>query len=358
MAIKAERNRNMAQITLTTAGLPEYIAAKAREVLYYDEHWLQLITSQYGYRFYPLTTREENGNITGFLPLLYIKSTFTGKRLVSLPFADFCPLLADNDASAHTLVDQAVALAQQLHVDYLELRTGEHAILNQRQDLAKADLYSRWTIELHPDPDFIWSRLPSAVRRKVKQAQRMGVQRRIATSRDDMLEYYRLHLATRSKKHGMPAQPLSFFLSLWDTFAPQDMLQLELADFEGQVIAASIMALRGKTAQYLYGASNEQFNHFAPNNLLYWEFISWCCLNDYTLLDQGRTAHDNPGLMQFKRHWAATEIPLPYYYYPTIRGLASTPETSPKYRLLTSNWRKLPLSISGPLGGRLYRHLG
>jgi hypothetical protein len=53
-----------------------------------------------------------------------------------------------------------------------------------------------------------------------------------------------------------------------------------------------------------------------------------------------------------------TMEPLPYYYYPHIAGLAATAESSWKYRLLTTCWKLLPLSIAGSLGGCLYKHLG
>jgi len=67
---------------------------------------------------------------------------------------------------------------------------------------------------------------------------------------------------------------------------------------------------------------------------------------------------DNGGLVSFKKSWGALEEPLPYYYHPQIAGLASTSETSWKYRLLTGAWRRLPLPVAGALGGMIYRHLG
>jgi len=74
--------------------------------------------------------------------------------------------------------------------------------------------------------------------------------------------------------------------------------------------------------------------------------------------DMDRTAHDNAGLVAYKRTWGAQEEPLPYYYHPQVAGLASTSEESWKYRLLTTCWRRLPLPVSEALGGALYQHLG
>lgn len=348
----------MAQVTLNDSDLQGFLAKHASDVLYFDQAWLHLITSLYGYTLIPLTTTNSRGQLTGFLLLCYIQSAITGRRLVSLPFADHCPLLAEDEASANELIDQAIQIAQQKKAQYLELRTGFHEALARRADLAAGNLYARWLIPLDPNPDTIWSRLPGSVRRHVKKARNLGVRVRTAESREEMSAYYHLHLRTRTRKHGMPSQSLQFFLQLWDAFAPRGLLRLELAEFDKKVVAASITAICDKTAHFLYGASDERFLFTAANNLLTWESIAWCCQHGCQTLDQGRTAYDNPGLMQYKRHWAAVEEPMPYYYYPAVRGLASTPEASPKYRLLTRCWRTLPLCISGPLGARLYRHLG
>jgi hypothetical protein len=72
--------------------------------------WLDLITEIYGYSPIPLISTNASAQVTGFLPLCCIQSPVTGRRLVSLPFSDHCPLLAADEASANDLVDQACVL--------------------------------------------------------------------------------------------------------------------------------------------------------------------------------------------------------------------------------------------------------
>jgi lipid II:glycine glycyltransferase (peptidoglycan interpeptide bridge formation enzyme) len=133
---------------------------------------------------------------------------------------------------------------------------------------------------------------------------------------------------------------------------------LELAEYKGEIIAAHITAFYGKIARYMYGASDERYHDLGAGHLLTWEEITWGCEHGYQQLDLGRTAYANPGLMQYKRGWGAVEEPAPYYYYPAMQGLATTSESSRKYQLITKCWRRLPLQVSAPLGGLLYRHLG
>ena len=336
----------------------ELLEEQARNMFYYDARWLKLLTTFYGYQIIPLTTTNADGQVTGFLPLCFIKSPLTGRRLVSLPFSDYCPLLANDEASAAQLIEQALHIAQEKNVKYLELRSGVNEVLEKRSDFSANNLYVNWVLPLSTSSEEAWSSLRKPVQHQIKKSQKAGVQVRTAQKREDMDIYYRLHLTTRTKKHGMPAQARNYFLALWDTFAESGTMRLLLAESEGTPIAGIILFVAGSTLHYAYGASDENYLKLAPNNLLFWEAISWGSTNGYKSLDLGRTACNNAGLMEFKRRWGAIQEPMPYYYYPQAAGLASTSESSWKYRMLTNSWRKLPLSVAGPLGRYVYKHLG
>lgn len=320
--------------------------------------WLDLLRQVYGYETVPLTTTDASGAIRGLLPLCSLRSPLIGRRLVAVPFSDSAPLLADDDRAATDLVDQAVALARTAGAKYLELRTGPNEILAARGDFAASELYVRWLVPLAEGTGAAWDALHKPVQRQIKKARKAGVTVRLAATLDDMLAYHRLHLLTRCRKHGMPAQPRSYFRALWQTFADDGTLQVLLAEHEGQVVAGMVFFGGGDTLHYAYGASDPRALANGPNNLLLWEAIERASAAGYATLDLGRTARDNEGLMQFKRGWGATPEPLTYYYFPTLRGLATTSERSWKFRLATSCWRRLPLPVADALGGRLYRHLG
>jgi FemAB-related protein (PEP-CTERM system-associated) len=338
--------------------LSTFIEQQAQDTFYYNPAWLALISKLYGYTTIALTTTDSDGHYTGFLPLCSLQSPLTGRRLVALPFSDCAPLLATDESSANELIDQAIHLARQQKAKYLELRTGVNPVLSEHPKLMESNLYVSWLLPLTADTKTVWSGLRKPVQRQIKKSQGNGVKIRIAQQPEDMLHFYHLHLQTRSKKHGMPAQPLQFFSELWHAFAASGAMQLLLAEYEGNIVASMILLASGSTLRYAYGASDERYLHLAPNNLLMWEAITWGCTHGYQTLDLGRTSCDNEGLMEFKRRWGAIQHPLPYYYYPRTAGLAATSEHSWKFRLLTAGWKQLPLQIAGPLGGRLYKHLG
>jgi len=348
----------MAQTSDSDTRLNTYVEQQARDSFYHSQLWLDLITKLYGYSPISLTTRDGTGQITGMLPLCCLQSSLTGRRLVALPFSDYCPLLAADDASANDLIDQAIRLAQELRAKYLELRSGVNNLLSKRSDLAEGNLYVRWLMPLTADPDAVWAGLRKPIQLQIKKSQKLGVEICAAQSREDMAKYYQLHLQTRSKKHGMPAQPQHFFFELWDKFAKDGVMQLLLAKYQEITIAGIVLIASGTTIRYAYGASQQDYLHLAPNNLLLWTAIKRGCEQGYQTFDLGRTACENQGLMEFKRRWGAIMEPLPYYYYPHMVGLATTSESSWKFRLLTACWKRLPSPVARALGGYLYKHLG
>ena len=52
-----------------------------------------------------------------------------------------------------------------------------------------------------------------SVRRAIRKAERSKLAIRVDRSEEAMLQFYRLHIQTR-KRHGLPPQPLSFFLNI------------------------------------------------------------------------------------------------------------------------------------------------
>jgi FemAB-related protein (PEP-CTERM system-associated) len=335
-----------------------FAAEESRGDFYSDPDWLGLLCELYGYTPHAITARDGAGRVTGYLPLLQVESPLTGRRLVSLPFSDYSPFLATSAEATDDLIRQAMALAAERRCRSIELRSGANEWLAARADFVANDLYVRWRLPLARDSAQTWARAKKSVQRQIEKARKAGVVVRFGQGPDDMEAYYLLHLRTRAKKHGMPAQSRRYFHRLWETFGGRGAVQVLLAEHAGQVIAGIVVLAAGEVAHYAYGGSDERHLALAPNNLLMWTAIEWAGAQGYQHFDFGRTAKDNPGLMQFKRGWGAVEEPMPYYYYPQVAGLAATNERSAKYQLLTSCWRRLPLAVAGPLGGALYKHLG
>ena len=98
-------------------------------------------------------------------------------------------------------------------------------------------------------------------------------------------------------------------------------------------------------------------------SLLLWHTIQDACRDGAHVLDLGRSAVDNPGLIRFKSNWAGAPTRLTYW------RLQAPGAPSGKRRLgnwlgnwkVTGSKRKvalLPQPVLNRLGAILYKHIG
>src|SRR5690348_3664623 len=86
--------------------------------------WCDLIEHGLGHHCHYLYA-ERDGAITGILPLAEIRSRLFGHALISTPFCVYGGVVAKDPESETRLTMAATALADELRVDYLELRNRE-----------------------------------------------------------------------------------------------------------------------------------------------------------------------------------------------------------------------------------------
>ena len=102
------------------------------------------------------------------------------------------------------------------------------------------------------------------------------------------------------RRHGLPAQPLFFFLNIYEHIIKPGLGFTVLAQRESRTIAAAIFFRFGKNALYKYGASDKRLHEFRANNLAVWHGIQFLARTGAEKLHFGRTDCENDGLRRFK----------------------------------------------------------
>jgi len=200
----------------------------------------------------------------------------------------------------------------------------------------------------------IFSHFRDSTKRNTKKAIKEGVEVKIHHSLESVNEFYRLNCLTR-KEHGLPPQPFNFFKKIYDHIISKNLGMVVLASFDQENVAGAIYFHLGEKAVFKYGASDTNFHHLRPNNLVMWEAIKWYSQNGYKSLCFGRTEPENQGLIQFKSGWGTTEQPIHYYRYNFKK------ETFVPGHLKTTGFhnrlfRNMPIPILNRVGALLYRH--
>ncbi len=359
-SIAINRERRVVEVDPTTdPRWDAFVRADPAATFYHLAAWKRVLEQTYHFQPLYLAATVADGSFEGVLPLFVVQSPLTGRKLISLPFSDICGPLARTKDALRSLLDHACDLADDQHAKYVQIRSSRGDLHGIQPRLVADTRYADFVLGLEESPDILWNNpILAKVRGHVRKAARSGVTISRGETRQDVQEFYALHLRT-TKKHGMPAQPLDYFLNLVRTLAADCDVRLLLARHGGRTIAASLFIGFSDHVCYVYNASEPSALSLGPNDLLLWEAIQWACQGGYRRFSFGKTSLDNHGLVTFKRGWGAEALPLHYYYYPDVDGLTSTAysERSWKYQVVTAIWRALPGPLTDRVGGILYRHL-
>lgn len=330
----------------------DFTVAQPQATIFHHLAWMELLKTCYGYRPTLLAIPGPDGQPVAALPLMQINSWLTGRRVVSLPFSDFCPPLIADGASMDELAEGLRSWRLQNHVP--EIRV--HWPLPGVNGVHPAETYARHITRLHPDSQQVFSSFAKTqVQQRIRKAERDGVSIRTSDRWEDVRLFYGLHLETRQRL-GTPIQPLRFFSLLWEQLISQGLGFVLLAYKDSQLLAGAVFLNWNKTLTYKYSASDPVFWKLRPNNLILWHAIRWGCEHGYHVFDWGRTDLDNAGLREFKLGWGSEEQILHYSV------LADHPPKSSMdgniHHLLPSLIQHSPTWVCRALGELFYQHFG
>src|SRR6266567_5179105 len=105
-------------------GWDKLVTSHPGATFFHSTSWAAVLHDTYGHR--PNYFCAMKGDrLAAALPVMEVNSPLTGRRGVSLPFTDECPVLSDGSIGEQELFEQAVAVGRRRRWRYLECR-GTH----------------------------------------------------------------------------------------------------------------------------------------------------------------------------------------------------------------------------------------
>jgi peptidoglycan pentaglycine glycine transferase (the first glycine) len=132
----------------------------------------------------------------------------------------------------------------------------------------------------------ILQRMKSKWRYNIRLAERKGVTVRTA-ARGDLPIIHQL-LQTTAVRDSFAVHSASYYAAAFDLLTPTNATFL-LADYDGEPLAVLVVAVCGRNAVYLWGASSDRERNRMPNHALQWGAIRWA-------RSQGATQYDLWGI--------------------------------------------------------------
>jgi hypothetical protein len=328
------------------------VARHPRASVFHERGWLEALSRTYNYEPFVLTSTPPGQQLCNGLVLCRVSSWITGTRCVSLPFADYCdPLLNDQDSLSefmNALREECDRRAWR----YVELRPmsyiGGSSIFTPKQ------AYCLHTLDLSPTAERIFRSLhKDSVQRRVRHAERAGISYERGRSRQLVEEFYRILVMTR-KRHGVPPQPRAWFQNLVEYMG--DKIEIRLARKGDTPIAALLSLGHRSSIVNKYGCSDARFHHFGGMPFLFWKLIEESKASGAQEIHLGRSDLDNQGLITFKDRFGTTKKLITYLRYPQAGTLGATSRWTAQ--AIHELFSITPNALLPTLGRVLYRHIG
>ena len=332
---------------------PVFVAEHPDASPFHSRGWLRALKVTYGYEPVAFTTSVPTVPLANALVGCIVRSWVTGTRLVSLPFSDHCEPLISRPDEFGVLIASLAELRKTSGWKYIEIRSA-NPCLEFGDNFSQVNTSSLHRLDLRPDLDVLYRGLhKNCVRRKIHRAEREGLIYEVGRSEQMIDHLYGLLSMTRAR-HCLPPQPIEWFRNLVSSMGSN--VCIRSASKDGRPIAGMLTLRQGKYMVYKYGASDTVFNHLGGVAMLFWETIKEAKRAGMEWLDFGRSDHDNPGLITFKRRWAAECFPLTTWQIPGL--ISSAHRNHLTMRCARALFSRLPPSVLTLAGRLLYRHVG
>ncbi|WP_425616579.1 FemAB family XrtA/PEP-CTERM system-associated protein [Anatilimnocola sp. NA78] len=288
------------------------------------------------------------GKLVGFLPLVFVESAIFGRYLVSLSYVNSAGIVAETDAVASQLVDEAVKLAKRCNVRYLELRHEReitHPTLTEKNE---AKVLMRLT--LPSSTEELWNSFKSKLRSQIRAGEKNGFE--VCWGREELLcDFYRV-FSHNMRDLGTPVYSRRLFSEILATFAGDS--ELCVLKLGGSAVAAALLLHTDKTTEVPSASSLRQFNNTNANMVMYWNLLVRAVERGQRTFDFGRSTVES-GTYRFKKQWGAEPSPSVWQYHlrqGTIRALR--PDNS-RFSLAIKMWQRLPVSLTQLIGPPIVR---
>ncbi len=290
---------------------------------------------------------ERDGEIAGVLPLARVKSWLFGDALLSLPFLVYGGPLGSDSQAVEQLLRSATSLAEELGVDYLELRNRKPVT-----DWPTKSSYVTFRKAIEPDVEKNLLAIPRKQRAVVRKAIKAG----LAAEIDSGTERLYSILSECKRNLGTPFFSRGYLDSIVRAF-PEDCQVLTVTHDAEVLSSVMSFTFKNEILPY-YGGGGRAARRFGANDFMYWKVMEKACQEGKEIFDFGRS-QAGTGPYNFKRYWGFEPETLSYEFY--LVKAKEVPRLDPsnsRYGKAIQLWSKLPLPVSRTIGPRIARLLG
>ena len=337
---------------LRDARWADLLARHKVSTVFHSAAWLEALKRTYGYNAAALTTSPPDQPLENAIVFCRVESWLTGRRVVSVPFADHCTPLVNSGEELECLLSHLKGECHGNRRRYAEIRAVDGALENQA-GFSESARYCLHRLNLRPSLEALMQGLhPSCIRRRLTRAMREGFVYEEGRAETLLQKLYQLALMTR-RRQKLPPQPLAWFRNLISSMGEQ--LKMRLLFHAGQPAAGIVTIRFQQSMTYKYGFSDPKFHRLGSMQLLLWKAIEEAKREGLLEFDMGRSEWANQGLVAFKDRWGCRRSVITHLRYPARDALLD--RASLPLRIAKRLFALAPDRVLTTAGNLLYRHV-
>ncbi len=331
------------------AAWEQFVQSRQEACGYHVVAWGGLISRVFGHRVYYLMARDQEEQVRGVLPLVFMKSPLFGCFLTSIPFFNYGGVLFETVDARDALLNTAAEIARGLEATHIELRQTVSLEIDWQVRSHKVSM----RLELPQRYEDLLKAFSSKLRSQVRRGEKEGMTSRLGGL--DLLDDFYQVFARNMRDLGTPVYDKGFFREILQSFSKGARICAVYLN-DRPVAAGFVIGFRG-TLEIPWASSDRRYARLAPNMVLYNAVLQYACTEGYQEFDFGRSTL-NSGTYRFKEQWGAKPLTL-YWYYWLSEG-TKPPELNPqnpKYQLAIRMWRHLPVPVTKLVGPAIVKYL-
>jgi FemAB-related protein (PEP-CTERM system-associated) len=277
-----------------------------------------------------------------------MQSALFGRFLVGLPYLNVGGVLTADESAADCLINHAATIADQLDVNYLELRhEGRHFHPLFNYELTEK-VHMR--LELPATSDELWKDFSPKVRNQVRKAEKEGVA--IEWGREELLTDFYAVFSRNMRDLGTPVYGRRLFDSILARLGGS--AEVCIARHGRQAVAAAILIHGQGLSEVPSASSLRSASHLNCNMLMYWHLLMRSIDRGQQHFDFGRSSAGS-NTYRFKAQWGAAPQPAVWQYYVRKGNVSAMRPNNPKNQRRIAVWKRLPVWSTRLLGPAIVR---
>lgn len=317
----------------------DFVKNQNNGTFFHQAEWKNVIERAFGCKTFYLY-EEEAGSIKGLLPLALVKRPLFGPVLISAPLCVYGGGLG----GCKNLEEAAAEKAEELGVQYLELRGLEEST----DSFSQSRNFFTFRRTLSDNHEENLTAIPRKQRAEIRKAMKANLEVRFDQDIETFFKVY----STSVRNLGTPVFAKKYLKVLMEDFSGQ--CDIATVSHEGKPLTSVLnFHYKGEVLPY-YGGGLPQARNYSAYPFMYWKVMENAVERGENVFDFGRSMKDT-GAYAFKKNFGFEPQQLHYkYHLVKATKLPNVDPDSPRNKMITSIWKKMPLPVANTVGPILY----